>query len=39
LVFDNVLCRIHDTYALEMHVDVEEGNAAGLKNGAMVEIL
>jgi len=39
LVFNNVLCRVHETYALEFHVDVEEGNAAGLKNGAMVEIV
>ncbi len=39
LVFNNVLCRVHDTYALEFHVDVEEGNAAGLKNGQMVELV
>jgi len=39
LVFNNVLCRVHETYALEFHVDVEEGNAAGLKNGAMVELI
>ncbi len=39
LVFDNVLVRVHKEYALEMHVDVEEGNAAGLKNGTMVEVI
>lgn len=39
LVFDNVLVRINDTYALEMHVDLEEGNAAGLKNCDTVEII
>lgn len=39
LIFDNVLIRVHDTYALEMHVDIEEGNAAGLKNGQLVEII
>lgn len=39
LVFNNVLCRVHETYALEFHVDVEEGNAAGLKNGEMVELV
>ena len=39
LVFDNVLVRVHPTYALEMHVDVEEGNAAGVKNGDLVEII
>lgn len=39
LVFDNVLVRVSDQYALEMHVDVEEGNAAGIKNGQMVELI
>lgn len=39
LIFDNVLVRVNKDYALEMHVDVEEGNAAGLKNGLMVELL
>lgn len=39
LVFDNVLCRVHETYALEMHLDIDEGNAAALKNGVEVEII
>jgi putative phosphotransacetylase len=39
LVFDNVLVRAHKDFALEMHLDIDEGNAAGLKNGSMVEIL
>lgn len=39
LVFDNVLVRVHPEYALEMHVDVEEGNAAGVRNGDLVEII
>jgi putative phosphotransacetylase len=39
LVFDNVLVRVNKEYALEMHVDVEEGNSAGLKNGTMVELI
>lgn len=39
LIFENVLVRVHKEYALEMHVDVEEGNAAGLKNGSIVELL
>lgn len=38
ITFQNVLVRVHDTYALEMHVDVEEGNACGAKNGQVVEI-
>lgn len=39
LIFSNVLVRVSDKYALEMHVDVEEGNAAGVSNGQMVEII
>lgn len=39
LVFNNVLVRVNPEYALEMHVDIDEGNAAGLKNGSMVEVL
>lgn len=39
LVFDNVLVRVHPTYALEMHVDLEEGNASGVRNGEMVELI
>jgi putative phosphotransacetylase len=39
LTFDNVLVRVHKDYALEMHVDIDEGNAASLKNGSMVEVI
>lgn len=39
LVFENVLVRVSDKYALEMHVDVEEGNAAGIKNNDIVELI
>ncbi|NYB74846.1 phosphate propanoyltransferase [Sedimentibacter hydroxybenzoicus DSM 7310] len=39
LTFDNVLIRVHDTYALDMHLDVEEGNAAGLSNCDEVEVI
>jgi len=39
VVFENVLVRVHPTFALEMHVDVDEGNAAGLRNGEMVELI
>lgn len=39
LVFENVLVRVHKDYALEMHVDVDEGNAAAVKNGDMVELI
>lgn len=39
LIFDNVLVRVNPDYALEMHVDIEEGNASGVKNGDMVELI
>lgn len=39
LVFNNVLVRVHPTYALEMHVDIDEGNAAQIRNGDMLEIV
>ncbi|QIB26723.1 phosphate propanoyltransferase [Caloranaerobacter azorensis] len=39
LIFENVLVRVSPNYALEMHVDVDEGNAAGVKNGDMVELI
>lgn len=39
LIFDNVLIRVNDEYSLDMHIDVEEGNAAGLKNGDEVEVI
>ncbi|MEL7646580.1 MAG: phosphate propanoyltransferase [Sedimentibacter sp.] len=39
LTFDNVLIRVSDSFALDMHLDVEEGNAAGLKNGDAVEVI
>lgn len=39
IVFENVLVRVSPKFALEMHVDVEEGNAAGVKNGEMVELI
>lgn len=38
LIFENVLIRVREDFALEMHVDIEEGNAAGLKNGDLVEL-
>ena len=39
LVFDDVFVRVNDQYALDMHVDIEEGNAAGLKNGDEIEVI
>jgi putative phosphotransacetylase len=39
LIFDNVLVRVHQEFKLDMHLDVEEGNAAGAKNGQLATIL
>ena len=39
VIFENVLVRVHPTYALEMHVDNDEGNAAGIRNGDLVELI
>lgn len=39
LVFENVLIRVSPTYALDMHLDTEEGNAAGIANGDMLEVI
>ena len=37
--FHNVVCRVHPTYALECHLDFDEGNAVGIGNGAIGEIV
>lgn len=39
IVFNNVLVRVSPSFALEFHVDMDEGNAAGMKNGMEVEVL
>ena len=39
VIFKNVLIRVSPSYFLEMHLDIEEGNAAGLKNGDTVNII
>lgn len=39
LIFEQVLVRVHSDFRLEMHIDLEEGNAAGLKNGDLVELI
>lgn len=39
VVFENVLVRVSPKYALEMHLDTDEGNAANLKNGTLVELI
>jgi putative phosphotransacetylase len=39
LVFDNVMVRTGEGHEAEVHFDTDEGNAAGLCNGDLVEIL
>lgn len=39
VVFENVVIRVHPEYALDMHIDIEEGNAAGIQNGEQGEII
>ena len=39
LVFRNVLVRIHESFTLELHLDTDEANAAGLKNNDKVKIV
>ncbi|HTX73627.1 MAG TPA: phosphate propanoyltransferase [Rectinemataceae bacterium] len=33
-VFENLVCRVHESYALECHLDFDEGNAVGIASGA-----
>ena len=39
LLYDHVLLRVREDYVLEMHIDVEEANAAGIKNGDYVRVI
>ena len=39
LVFEQVVVRVSEEQALEMHVDLEEGRAAGVKDFQLVELL
>jgi propanediol utilization protein len=38
-IYERVLCRVSDQFALELHLDVEEANAAGLKNNDQAYIV
>ena len=39
VIFDQVLARVSDSFALDMHIDTDEANAAGIANGEFGEIL
>ena len=39
VIFSNVLIRVSERYKLEMHIDLDEANAANLKNGQLGEII
>lgn len=38
-IFLNVVCRVGPKYALECHLDFDEGNAVGIASGTMGEIV
>jgi putative phosphotransacetylase len=39
VIFSNVLIRSSERYKLEMHIDLDEANAAGVQNGKLGEII
>lgn len=39
LVFENVIARVSDQFALDMHIDTDEANAAGVATGDTAVIL
>lgn len=39
LIFNQVLVRVSEKYKLELHLDFDEANAAGLTNNSVVEIV
>lgn len=39
IIFSDVIVRVSPDYTLDFHVDLDEGNAAGLKTGDCVEII
>jgi putative phosphotransacetylase len=39
VIFNNVVARVSPNMTLECHLDIEEANAAGIKNGTIAEIV
>jgi putative phosphotransacetylase len=39
LIFDGITVRVNEASRLELHLDTDEGNAAGIRAGEMVEII
>lgn len=39
VVFEQVIARVSPSFALDMHIDTDEANAAGIKNGDQAEII
>lgn len=39
VIFTDVLVRVHPTFMLDMHVDLDEGNGAGLKTGDFAKMI
>ncbi|WEK56113.1 MAG: phosphate propanoyltransferase [Candidatus Cohnella colombiensis] len=39
VIFEQVLARVSDQFALDMHIDTDEGNAAGVATGEFGEIV
>lgn len=39
IVFEDVVIRVNDRYKLSMHIDLDEANAVGYKNGILGEII
>ncbi|QAY65667.1 phosphate propanoyltransferase [Paenibacillus protaetiae] len=39
VVFENVIARVSPDFALDMHIDTDEANAAGISNGDKAQII
>jgi putative phosphotransacetylase len=39
VIFENVVVRVHPTFVLELHIDTDEANGAGVRNGDRVQLI